>query len=60
MSDQQRLARAAELRTMAARYTQLASCTRDETSLEILRRWIRENEEEARRLEHEDAVERAA
>jgi hypothetical protein len=54
MADQQHLARVAKLRAMAARYKQLASCTTDETSIEILERWSRENEEEARRLEHED------
>ena len=60
MGDQQRLARAARLRAMVARYTLLASCTTDETSLEILGRWIRENEAEAERLEHEGLVENAA
>jgi hypothetical protein len=54
------LAKAAELRERAARYRYLAGCTTDETSIEVLKTMSRECEEEAQRLEHEDAVEHAS
>jgi hypothetical protein len=57
MANRERLQRAAKLRELAARYKQLASCTTDETSVEVLKKMSQESEEEARRIEREEAVE---